>query len=137
MRTAPPYRLEPRANAVRDQYLCGLRPRRLWEDSARRPGRGGDLDEERGDAADHTVGDRTVVDVLGGGTGMQRDRRVLQRLGAESFDEATRRQDERVAWLDALTPHVRQDVSDAAQRLGLARRSPMDEVREFSRFVAG
>jgi len=65
------------------------------------------------------------------------DRGVFKRFGAEALDQPAGREDERVARLDALTPHVRQYVGDAAQRFGLARRRPMDEIRELSRFVAG
>ena len=138
VRTLSPERVDLGPDRVGDDDLGGLsRQLGLGADAPGRGGARGDLYEEGRDAADDAVGDGAVVQVLGGGARVQRDRRVLQRLGAESLDERAGRENERVAGLDALSPHIRQHVRHAAERRGLARRRPMHEVGELARLVAG
>ena len=87
MRTAPPHRFDSRADAIGDQYLRGLRPQRLRQNAARGGARGCHLDEDRRDAADHAIGDSTVIDVLRRRARVERDRGVLQRFGTEALDQ--------------------------------------------------
>ena len=134
--TPAPDGFESRANALRDEHLCGLGGRWLGDDPACRAGRGAHLDEDRGGAADDAVRDGAVVDVLGRRARVERDRGILQRFGAEALDERARSQNERVARLDALAPHVGQHIGDAAERLCFPRRGAMYEVGELARFVA-
>ena len=87
VRTAPPHGLDARADAVGDQYLRRLRPLRLRQNATRRGARGGHLDEDRRDTADHAIGDSAVVDVLRRRARVERDRGVLQRFGTEALDQ--------------------------------------------------
>ena len=70
-----------------------------------------------------------------GRTRMKRDRRALQCLRAQTFDQCAARDDECVAGLDRLAPHLRHDVWFGAQRCGVARRRPVHEVSELAGLV--
>ena len=137
VRTVTPHRVDPRPDRVGDDDL-----RRLDRDlGLGRYSRGGrraraDLDEERGDAAGDPVGDRAVVDVLGGGPRMERHRGVLERLRAETFHECAGREDEGVTGLDTLTPHVGQHVGNPSERCRLPRRRSVHEVRKLAGLFA-
>ena len=67
---------------------------------------------------------------------MQRDRGALQRLGAERVDERGAREDDRVARLDRLAPHLREHIRVRTERRGLALGGPMDEIGELTGLVA-
>ena len=132
-----PDRVDARADGLRDHDLgrflerCGRR-----RHTRRRAGGLRELDEKSGIAALDAVRDRAVVDVVGGGARVQGHRGALQCLRAEPVDERARRDDERVARLDRLTPHLRHDVTVRAERRGLARARAMNEVRELPGLVA-
>src|SRR5882762_9637826 len=66
---------------------------------------------------------------------MERHRRVLQRIRTETLDERGAREDDRVARLDRLPPHLRQHVGIDSERYCFARRRLMDEVGELAGLV--
>ena len=67
---------------------------------------------------------------------MQGDRGVQQGVGAEGRDRVAAREDDRVARLDGLLPHRRQQIRIAAEGRRAARGRAVDEVGELVRIVA-
>ncbi|OLD51758.1 MAG: hypothetical protein AUI58_06100 [Chloroflexi bacterium 13_1_40CM_2_70_6] len=77
------------------------------------------------------------MDVLRGRARVQRDRGVLECFRTEALGERARREDERVAGLDRLSPDVGQHIGLDPEGRGLPGGRAVDEVRELPGLVAG